>query len=120
MTEHRDYERRVASSEEERLAVASAKLAVIDALADIFSSFGINKANSDSMEEFKESLRFLRLLRKRPELWQDLDFLHSLRAGSIKAWSRFALALITIFAGGVAWAIITIFKTWLNGLVAGH
>lgn len=116
MVTHRDYEKRVDSTEEERQHVAAAKLAVIDAQAEFFASFGVNVSNTESVEEFRDVVRMMRALKKRPELWQDLDFLHSVRSGSIKAWSRFALSIITLVAGGVVWALVAAIKAWVATL----
>jgi hypothetical protein len=111
--EHLDYGHRVPSTEEERRLIAAAKLAHIDAQAEFFAAFGVNAADAASMEEFKDVIRFARSLKKRPELWQELDFLHSLRSGSIKAWSRFYLAIVTLAAAGVVWSAIAAFKAWI-------
>ena len=119
MSKHLDYEHRVPTTEEERQAIATAKLALNDAQNEFFASFGVNRANAESMEEFRDVVRMMRALKKRPELWQELDFLHSLRSGSIKAWSRFSLAIVTLAAAGVVWGAIAAFKAWVATWLPG-
>lgn len=114
--DHLDYEHRVASTEAERQALATAKLALNDAQNEFFASFGVNRANVESMEDFKENLRMMRELRKRPELWQDLDFLHAARSGVGKAGSRFILTIITLFAGAFAYGMVE----WVKGVLSGR
>ena len=99
---HKEYENRLETTEQERIALAAAKLAVNDALNELFAQLGVNRASIESMTQFRKDLEFARHLRKRPELWEDLSFLTSVRSGSAKAGSRFLMALITIFAGAFA------------------
>ncbi len=112
MSSGKDYEHRVPSTEVERLAVAASKLAVNDALNELFTQMGVNRANFDSMEAFKKDIQFIRSLRKRNEIWSDLEFLHGVRTGSAKAGARFALALVTIFAGAFAYGMVS----WMRGV----
>jgi hypothetical protein len=116
--QHRDYEKRVPSTEMERLAVAAAKLACTDALNELFAQMGINRADFEAMESFREDVKFIRSLRKRKELWSDLSFLNSLRSGSVKAGTRFAMALITIIAGGFAYGMYSWFQAWIRTVSA--
>lgn len=86
---HRDYEKRVASTEAERIAIAAAKLAVNDALNEIFASLGIARGNLDSMESFRA----------------DLGFIRTLRLGSSKAGGRFIMTVVTLAATAFAYGL---------------
>ena len=91
---NRDYEHRVPTTEMERIAVASAKLATNDALNELLGLFGVSRGNIDSVEKFK----------------RDLMFVRDLREGSEKAKSRFYLTIVALFAGAFAYGVIS----WLR------
>lgn len=114
---NKPYEKRVSITEAERQAIATAKVALTDAFAELFKALGINYANEESMEEFRKDLKFLRSLRKRPEVWDDLRFLTHARTGIVKTGWRFFLALITIMAGGFAYGMLLAFKAWIDLLI---
>lgn len=95
---NRDYERRVETTESERIALAAAKLATNDSLNELFATFGVNRANVESLEEFKADLRFIR----------------SIRQGSAKAGARFAMTIVTLFAGAFAYGLVE----WLRSAMA--
>jgi hypothetical protein len=99
---HRDYENRVPTTEAERIAITAAKLAVNDAMNELFAQLGVARGSVESMEEFKADIRFARALRKRPEIWLDIEFIHALRCGSAKAGSRVFFTLLTIITVGIA------------------
>lgn len=89
----------VTSTEAERIAVVSAKLAANEALTELLASLGIARGNIESMEEFKADLRFVR----------------SIREGSVKAGARFFMTIVTLFAGAFAYG----FVEWLRASL-GH
>lgn len=116
MSPGKDYENRVPSTEVERIAVAAAKLACTDALNELFAQMGVNRANFESMDSFRKDIVFIRQLRKRTEIWNDLEFLRGVRMGSAKAGARFAMALVTIFAGAFAYGM----WSWLKAAFGQH
>jgi hypothetical protein len=111
---HQDYEHRVSTTEAERIALAASKLAGNDILNETFALFGVARGNVESVEEFKKDLMFVRTLRKRPELWQDVEFLHALRQGSLKAGSRVFFTILTIVTGGVVVGFWAWFWNWVK------
>lgn len=86
---HRDYEKRVATTEAERIAITAAKLAVNDALNEVFAAFGVSRGNVESMEEFRA----------------DLGFIRTLRVGSSKAGGRFIMTVVTLAATAFAYGL---------------
>lgn len=100
MVQHRDYEKRVETTEAERIAIAASKLAVNDALNELFESLGVARGSIASMEEFRSDLRFIR----------------SIRNGSVKAGARFAMTIVTLFAGAFAYG----FWEWIKESLAKH
>ena len=113
----KDYDQRVETTDAERIALAAAKLVGNDLLNEMYASFGVNRADVESMKKFRKDLEFIRTLRERDDIVKDLEFLTSVREGSIKAGSRFVLALITIFAASFAWGMATGFREWLKILL---
>lgn len=90
----------VHSTEAERIAVAAAKLACQDTLNELFSSLGIDRANMTAMKEFRD----------------DLTFIRNVREGAFTAGSRFALTLVTVFAGAFAYGMVQ----WLRAVLASR
>lgn len=87
---HKDYEKRVPTTEAERIAVAAAKLAATDALNELLALFGVSRGNIESVDKFK----------------RDLMFVRDLREGSERAKSRFYLTIVAIFAGAFAYGMV--------------
>lgn len=112
---HRDYEARVATTEAERIAIAAAKVATTDALNELLGTLGIARGNVESVERFRKDLMFLRQLREREEIWQDLDFLAAMRSGSLKAAARVGLTILTLLTGAFAWGMLAWLKSVLSG-----
>lgn len=112
---HRDYENRVPTGEAERIAIAAAKLASNDCMNEFFADLGISRGNVESMERFRNDLAFLRSLRQRKEVWQDLDFLAAMRGGSVKAAARVGLTILTLLTGAFAYGMVS----WLKSVFSG-
>jgi hypothetical protein len=110
----------VETTEAERIAITAAKLAVTDALNELFASFGIERGNFQSMESFKDDIKFLRSLRRRDGVWHDLDFVRNVRQGSISAGRRFGFALIVIAAGAFAVGLGSAVKDWVVFMALGR
>lgn len=110
----RDYEKRVETTEAERIAVAAAKLASNDALNELMASFGVARGNVESVEKFRSDLHFLRALHARPEIWNDLDFLNAMRTGSVKAAARVGLTILTLLTGAFLYGLWGWIKTALR------
>lgn len=68
--------------EAEGIALAASKVAVTEAMQQVFAMFGVNYANFDSREEFRK----------------DIEFLRSLRSGARAAGSRFFMVLVVLVA----------------------
>ncbi len=98
--DHLDYEKRVATTEAERIAITSAKLAVNDAMNELFASLGVNRANFESMQELRD----------------DLAFVKSLRRGSVKAGVRVFFTLLAIITTAFAWGMWQAFKSAVTGV----
>ncbi len=94
----RDYEKRVTTTEAERIALAAAKLAVNDALNEWMALFGVSRGNLESVEKFK----------------RDMLFIRDLREGSERAKARFWLTIVAIFAGAFAYGSISWLRDWLT------
>lgn len=101
----------ISTTEAERIAVAAAKLASNDALNELMATFGVARGNVESVEKFKEDLRTARKLKERPDLWLDLDFLHAMRSGSVKAAARVGLTILTILTGAFLYGVWGWLKT---------
>jgi hypothetical protein len=95
---NRDYENRIATTEAERIAITAAKLAVNDAMNELFSQLGVARGSVESMEKFR----------------RDLMFMRDLRDASDKAKSRFYMTLVALFAGAFAYGIIAWLKDALS------
>lgn len=97
------------------MALAAAKVATTDALNELMATFGVARGSVDSVERFREDLLFLRQLRQRKEVWQDLDFLCAMRSGSVKAAARVGLTLLTLLTGALAVGVIQWLRTYFRG-----
>lgn len=94
-------------SRDERLVLAAAKEASRETMAELFGLLGVNTADFDSMQRFRDDLKFVRDLRNMNELADDLKFAGSLRAVARKAGSRFLLTLVALLAtafGAAMWS----------------
>lgn len=111
---HLDYEGHVSTTESERRAIAAAKVATTDALNELLQTLGIARGNAESVDRFREDLLFLRQLRQRREIWQDLDFLAAMRSGSVKAAARVGLTILTLLTGALAYGIVQWLRTSLG------
>jgi len=80
----------------ERIAMAAAKVAVETTLNEAFAALGIARGNLDAINELRA----------------DLAFIRSVRQGSVKAGARFALTLVTLFAGAVAYGVVDWLRHW--------
>lgn len=114
--EGKDYEKRVPSSEAERMMVACAKLALIDAQSEFLTLFGVNSANVESVEEFKKDLMFVRSFRKREGIWRDIEFLSSARAGTVKAACVVFVTMLTILTTAFVYEIWKAFRASITGV----
>lgn len=114
------YEDRVKSTEAERIAIVAAKLAVTDAMTEMWAAFGVDRSNFESIEAFKSDLRFVRQVRKRDGIWHDLDFIRTVRNGSVSAGRRFVLAVVLVIATSFAVGAGSALKDWVVFLTTGR
>lgn len=91
--------------------MTAAKVATTDALNELLATLGIARGNTESVENFKKDLFFLRQLRERKEVWQDLDFLAAMRSGSLKAAARVGLTILTLLTGAFAYGMMAWLKS---------
>lgn len=114
---NKDYENRVPITEAERMMIACAKLALTDAQTEFLALFGVNRANIESVEDFKKDLMFVRSFRNREGVWRDIEFLSTARAGTIKAACVVFVTMITILTTATAYGMWRFFKAAVTG---GH
>ena len=114
-----EYSNRVPTNELERLIVVGVKLGVNDALNEHFASIGVNRADIHDMEEFKADQRFIRALRKRPGIWDDLKFVQTVRTGSASAGRRFGYIILGVMATAFCLGMGQVLRDWAVFWITG-
>lgn len=79
----------VTPEQAQNIALAAAKEGVRQAQAELFALLGVNIANSEAVEIFRE----------------DLKFAHALRTRSAALGARFVMTMVSIIASAIAIAL---------------